>query len=78
MLIENAAIWWYSLLKIGAGLQTWENFVSAVLKNLVLEDHERRARDALRLYKQAGSAAEYLSTFRNTLLTIPEMSSSEK
>lgn len=78
LLIDTGAIWWYTILKAKNMPQTWEEFVVAIRKEFIPEDHERRARDALRTCKQTGSVSQYLSMFRNIVLTIPGMSSSEK
>lgn len=78
LLVDTAAIWWYTLLKVGTSPTTWDEFRTAIRAEFVPEDHERRACNSLRSCKQTGSVAQYLSTFRNIVFTIPDMRSSEK
>ena len=78
LLTGTAAVWWYTVLKANEVPQSWDSFVAAIRREFIPEDHERRARDSLRACKQSGSVATYLSNFRNIVLTIPDMSASEK
>lgn len=78
LLTGTAAIWWYTILKANSSPQTWDDFVVAIRKEFVPGYHERRARDALRLCKETGSVADYLSCVCNIVLTIPDMISTAK
>lgn len=78
LMTETAAIWWYTVLKAQEVPRTWNDFCKAIRSEFVSEHHERRARDSLRNFKQKKSVTEYLSDFRNIVLTISDMGLSEK
>ena len=74
----NAAVWWYTLVQTHFAPTSWEDFKTGVVKEFVLEDHVRRARDRLRKLQQTTSVSKYLAEFRNIVLNIPDISNGEK
>lgn len=73
-----AAIWWYTILKGILTVQTLDEFSTAIRREIVPEDHELRTRDTWKTCKQTSSVAEYLLRLPNIVLTIPDMTQSEK
>eukprot|EP00171_Calliarthron_tuberculosum_P008642 IDg8642t1 len=77
-LTETAAIWWYTRVQGGLLPSTWEDFCLALKNEFVPAGHVRQARDKLRRLKQSRSVSRYLSSFRNVILTIPDITEGEK
>jgi len=75
---STAAVWWYTLVQVGQVPTTWVAFKEAVIREFVPEDHVRRARDKLRRLTQTTSVSKYLADFRNVVLTVPDITDSEK
>lgn len=74
----TAAAWWYTLVNSNSIPTTWEAFEKAIIEEFIPFDSVQRSRDKLRRLVQRTSVTNYLSEFRNIVLTIPGMSEGEK
>lgn len=75
---KNAASWWYMQVQGGNLPQTWDQFKNMFRSEFVPQDSVRRQRDKLRNLVQTKSVSLYLETFRNLVISIPDISEAEK
>lgn len=78
LLKKNAANWYYMQVQIGITPATWEAFKTGLRAEFVPQDNVRRQRDKLTKLVQSNSVAFYLETFRNIVISIPDISEAEK
>lgn len=76
-LTGTAAVWWHTVVQVNQTPATWAEFKELIVKEFVPDDHVRRSRDKLRKLKQTTSVSNFLSDFRNLVLTIPDMTDGE-
>lgn len=74
----TAAAWWYTLVNSSTIPTTWEAFEKAIIDEFIPFDSVQRSRDKLRRLVQRTSVTNYLTEFRNIVLTIPGISEGEK
>lgn len=74
----SAASWWFLVFQSHEVPATWNDFVRMLRAEFVPFDAERLARDRLHALRQVTSVIDYITKFRNIILTIPGMSESEK
>ncbi len=78
LLKNNAANWYYMQVQAGNIPATWEEFKNRLRAEFVPQDNVRRQRDKLSRLVQNKSVALYLETFRNIVISIPDISEAEK
>lgn len=78
LLNDTAAIWWFRMLQSDNHPTTRADLVTAIRKDFVPEDDERRAGKTLRRLKQKPTVTSYLSEFRKIIPTISDMSESDE
>lgn len=78
LLTGTEATWWLNIMQMGRIVDTWSDFEQAVPKRFIPEDHERRAREKLRIICQNWTMATYVNAFSSISLKVPDLYEKEK